>query len=256
MDIIILIQLLLAHVLTDFVFQTTKGVKRKKANGFKSGCFKFHIFLSGFLTYIILQQWTNWQIPLFIMITHGIIDYWKIIQERKIDKENVKIKDEKKKKTGSMYFFIDQLLHLLMIVIAWLFITNGFDKALPFLQELITDKNTLTVLTALIILAWPVGIAIGKITEPFRKELVNTNDSLSKAGQYIGIFERLLVFIFIIIGQYAAIGFLIASKSILRVSTDKDEEARKKTEYVLIGTLISFTAAIIISLLVKYIIKY
>lgn len=111
------------------------------------------------------------------------------------------------------------------------------------------------VITAVLIIVWPVGIAVGRITEPFQKELSTTNDSLSKAGIYVGIFERLLVFIFIMIGQYAAIGFLIASKSILRVSTEKDPDSRKKTEYVLIGTLISFTIAIIISLLARYILK-
>ena len=52
-----------------------------------------------------------------------------------------------------------------------------------------------------------------------------------------------------------AIGFLIAGKSILRVGRDNDQDVRKKTEYVLIGTLISFTVAIIIGLLTKYIIN-
>jgi len=105
-----------------------------------------------------------------------------------------------------------------------------------------------------------------KITEPFRKELNGNHcesfnamnpqtDSLNKAGTYIGIFERLLVMIFILIGQYAAIGFLIAAKSVLRISKESEADARKKTEYVLIGTLISFTTAIPIGLLTNFIIS-
>ena len=51
----------------------------------------------------------------------------------------------------------------------------------------------------------------------------------------------LLIFLFIFIGQPAGIGFLVAAKSILRF-----EEARqqKLAEYVLIGTLLSFSLAV------------
>jgi len=166
------------------------------------------------------------------------------------------------KKTGTTLFFLDQLFHLIVILIAWLYLTKGFNEVIPFVESLLTDKRYITVITAVILIMWPVGIAIGKITEPFRKELKankvqmpNYTDSLNKAGTYIGIFERLLVLIFVLMGQYAAIGFLIAAKSVLRISKDGEDDARKKTEYVLIGTLISFTIAIIIGLVTQYIIS-
>ena len=101
---------------------------------------------------------------------------------------------------------------------------------------------------------WPAGKAIGKITESLRKE-ISTAESLSNAGTYIGILERILVLIFVLIGQYGAIGFLIAAKSLLRVSREGDENARKKTEYVLIGTLLSFTVAVVTGLIAKIIMK-
>jgi len=124
----------------------------------------------------------------------------------------------------------------------------------PFIMNFFSDEKSLTILTAFIILIWPAGMAIGKTTEPFRKE-ISTTDSLSNAGTYIGISERILVLIFILLDQYAAIGFLIAGKSILRVGRDSDGGTRKKTEYILIGTLMSFTVAIIIGLLTKYIVN-
>ena len=43
MNIVILIQLLLAHVLTDFVFQTKKIVDSKNAKGLASRYFWIHI---------------------------------------------------------------------------------------------------------------------------------------------------------------------------------------------------------------------
>lgn len=266
MNMVILLQLILAHILNDFVFQTQRMVESKNKGGAESPYFWLHIGLSGTITYILLMQWTNWVVPLFIIITHGIIDYWKIRQEKRIAEYNKNQKDDLNKKTGTIHFFLDQLFHLIIIVVVWLYLVKGFKEVIPFIVNLVTEKGYITVLTAIIFIVFPVGIAIGKITEPFRKEL-NANqfqlnkamnsqtDSLKKAGTYIGIFERILVFIFVLAGQYAAIGFLIAAKSVLRISKDGEDDARKKTEYVLIGTLISFTTAIIIGLVVKHIIS-
>ena len=64
--------------------------------------------------------------------------------------------------------------------------------------------------------------------------------------------ERLLVFGFIVLQQWPAIGWLIAAKSILRFSDLSRAKDRKLTEYVLIGTLLSFSLAIFIGLLYRY----
>ena len=254
MNTIIIIQLLLAHILVDFVFQNQKSISDKNTKELKSYHFWVHVLLSGLITYLILQQWSNWFIPLLIIVTHGLIDYWKIKKEKKIAEWNKSNPEPKDHKSVTACFFIDQALHILAIIISWLFLINAFDKVIPFIQTTLTDLKSISIGTALILITWPVGIIIGKITEPFRKEL-DQSDSLNKAGQYIGAFERLLVFTFILIGQYPAIGFLIASKSILRITRDGADDARKKTEYVLIGTLISFTMATAVGLLVQYLIK-
>ena len=122
------------------------------------------------------------------------------------------------------------------------------------IETLFTNVKHLTLLTALIIIIWPTGIIIGKLTEPFRQE-INYDDSLTKAGTYIGITERILVLLFVLYNQYAVIGFLIAGKSILRVGRDNDKDTRKKTEYVLTGTLLSYTIAIVIGVIVNYFLK-
>ena len=65
------------------------------------------------------------------------------------------------------------------------------------------------------------------------------------AGALIGNLERILTIIFVIIGQYEAIGFIIAAKSILRF---KDTDTAK-TEYVLAGTFLSFGIALLCGLM-------
>lgn len=65
---------------------------------------------------------------------------------------------------------------------------------------------------------------------------------LPGGGRTIGYLERLLIFVLILSGQFGAIGFLVAAKSILRFGTISGD--RKATEYVIIGTLASFGWAI------------
>lgn len=86
-------------------------------------------------------------------------------------------------------------------------------------------------------------------------EEINTNDSLEQAGKYIGILERLFVFGFIVLNQWQAIGFLIAAKSVFRFNDLSNAKDRKLTEYVLIGTLLSFALAIFTGLTYNYALK-
>ena len=70
-------------------------------------------------------------------------------------------------------------------------------------------------------------------------------ENIKNAGALIGNLERVLTIIFVIIGQYEAIGFIIAAKSILRF---KDTDTAK-TEYVLAGTFLSFGIALLCGLM-------
>lgn len=74
-------------------------------------------------------------------------------------------------------------------------------------------------------------------------------DSLDlKRGRIIGIIERVLMFYFVIEGNPASIGLILAAKSITRF---KELDDKNFAEYVLIGTLLSAFLAIIIGVLVK-----
>jgi hypothetical protein len=76
---------------------------------------------------------------------------------------------------------------------------------------------------------------------------------LQSAGQYIGIFERLLVFVFMITNEWQAVGFLLAAKSVFRFGNLQEAKDRKLTEYILIGTLLSFGIAILTGMGYQYI---
>ncbi|NLX81670.1 MAG: DUF3307 domain-containing protein, partial [Proteiniphilum sp.] len=53
---------------------------------------------------------------------------------------------------------------------------------------------------------------------------------------------------FILVGRWEGIGFLLAAKSVFRFGDLKESKDRKLTEYILIGTLLSFGIAMGIGL--------
>lgn len=78
----------------------------------------------------------------------------------------------------------------------------------------------------------------------------SNEESLNNAGKYIGMLERLFVFIFVVTGNWEGVGFLLAAKSVFRFGDLKESKDRKLTEYILIGTLLSFGIAIVTGMLV------
>ena len=59
----------------------------------------------------------------------------------------------------------------------------------------------------------------------------------------------MIVFIFVLLGQYAAISLLIAAKGIIRFNEKDRPEV--KTEYLVIGTLMSIVIALVVGMLVR-----
>ncbi|SKB32920.1 Protein of unknown function [Salegentibacter holothuriorum] len=236
--ILILLQLLLAHILTDFVLQPTKLVKQKREKKARSWFLYFHSFLAGSLTYLFLQEWHLWYIPIVISLSHFFIDLWKLQHKN----DTLKL------------FLLDQLWHILIIVLVWLYLIEGFSELIPFFAKAFSSQQILVIAIGYLLVIFPTGFLIGKATRRWHNELEPKGEShsLEAAGRYIGIFERILVLTFILTNNFSAIGFLIAAKSILRFSDKTDASARKQTEYVLIGTLMSFAITILIGLLVRY----
>ena len=55
---------------------------------------------------------------------------------------------------------------------------------------------------------------------------------------------------FVLLDQWQAIGFLLTAKSILRFNELKGRNNRQRSEYVLLGTLLSFSLSIALGLAV------
>lgn len=71
-------------------------------------------------------------------------------------------------------------------------------------------------------------------------------------GRVIGLLERALLFLFVLQGQFGAIGFVLAAKAFTRFKALED---RSFAEYVLIGTLLSACLAFAVGSMVKLLLR-
>ena len=220
-----------AHLLTDFALQPASWVKGRSDNHWKSKHLYFHVVLTA-LTAWLFTGLNSLTVLFTILLSHFLIDLWKSYRPATL-----------------IYFFADQMLHVAVIIALGLFL---FPDEIPAAEKILSTINTrpywLCTL-AVIFLSYPSGIMIGMLTARWRDQIVHQELGLGNAGKWIGILERLIIFVLVVFDQYAAIGLLTAAKSILRFSDTKD--APQRTEYVLIGTLISVATAITVGLLVK-----
>ena len=231
---IVLLKLLLAHLLGDFLLQPQSWVESKESRKIKSPSLFLHSLVHGVLSFLLLWDFTLWYIPVAIVVTHFLLDLLKV-SFQKPDKQLT-------------WFVLDQIGHLIVIFLLWVLAT---DPILSISQE--TVYSIILYLTAIVFLSFPTSLLMKLLMQRWSVGLnSNGDDSLANAGKYIGILERLLVLLFVISGHWEAVGFLIAAKSVFRFGDMKEAGDRKLTEYILIGTLISFGIAIATGLIVQF----
>lgn len=232
--ILLFTKFLIAHIIGDFVLQPDSWVKDKKDKKHKSKYLYLH-GLVHFIALLVLFQFRWSFLPYFIIIviSHLVIDIVKINLEEKVNTR--------------WLFFIDQILHILIIgAVVY------FKEPYKLDFEKLYSKEALLLILALLLITSVSSIIMKMLMGKWSLEEDNSEDSLESAGKYIGILERLFVFSFILLNQWSAIGLLIAAKSVFRFGDLSRAKDRKLTEYMLIGTLISFGMAIFIGLLYKY----
>lgn len=125
--------------------------------------------------------------------------------------------------TGSEYDMMDQLLPVQILLFGGLMVINEMNIVLRY---------------SIILLQLD---PISRANEPVSNQQYNT-------GRMIGMLERIFIYVFAIAGQFAAIGFILTAKDVVRYKEFSD---RTFADYVLIGTLLSALLALLIVLLVN-----
>lgn len=226
----LLLQLLLAHLLGDFVFQSGKMVRDKEQYGPGSRHLYLHLLIHFLLLLVLLQQAGRYWIGIAVIIlSHGLIDVLKATHGHRL--------------SGAKAFFLDQACHLLvLVVVAYSYFPVPLDV------EALYSQQVMLFVTALLLVSVVAAILMKHLLASWEVPEDHCGDSIPYAGTYIGILERLFVFGFLVLNQWEAIGLLIAAKSIFRFSDLSRAKDRKLTEYVLLGTLLSFGIAFLIGI--------
>ena len=266
MEYSILIRLILAHLLSDFILQPTSWARHKEAHGFKSKYLYWHTLITGTTAYILVPNW--WLPVIIITLVHFLTDAFKgEINKRWLGTSS-----------PTYLFVIDQIIHLLTIVIAWLIVADQFEAFKNGLVNLTGNEKLWYYLLGYSFISIPASVILNMSTQSWSEEIngtqtpggtqqtaggtnttpsVNTPQStgLKKAGTWIGIIERTLILTFVLLNQYIGIGFILAAKSVFRFGDIKENKDQKKTEYIIIGTFLSFTLALLTGIAIHFLTK-
>ena len=235
-----LVYLIFSHIISDFVLQPDKWVKDKEDHKSRSKYLYLHAFVAAILAGIASALFFNLYATAFVVVltllSHLLIDLMKTHFDNTLKS-----------------FLFDQLGHfsVIIIIVSLLFPLN-WHQDVSFFKNWLSSSTVIclvVVLAGYIILFRPASIFISKLVESWRPEFEDS-DSLKNAGKYIGYTERLLIYTLMLLHQYTAIGLLVTAKSILRFNE------RKTSEYILFGTLLSFSIAILVGILISLFLSY
>jgi len=228
----ILAKLILAHILGDFFLQPKSWIEDKEKRKWGSPYLYIHTLIHFMLILLLLWDLNYWPVAMIIAVSHLFIDGVKVTAQTE--------------RTKSNWFGIDQFSHVLVIVAVWFFFWNGTGLAPP-------ERSFWIILAGTLFLTFPSSFIMMNLMNRWNEQIDTDNDdSLDGAGKFIGILERLFVFIAILGGHLQVIGFLLAAKSVFRFGDLTRAKNRKLTEYILIGTLLSFLIAITTGLIVMH----
>ncbi|QHS13375.1 DUF3307 domain-containing protein [Shewanella sp. Arc9-LZ] len=258
----VLIPFLLIHTICDFYLQTDRWVEAKKARTYRSPELYLHATLQGVALLLpAMALGIDWRstvcLIVIVAVSHFIIDLWKVTTP-KGDK--------------LAYFVIDQALHVSVLAAIAFHVADGASIEAVLQHERFSDG--VLVVFAYVLILKPTSIVIGAVLNKYPivnsamdtdtdavtdtdgvAELVSDKTAnvsgLVAGGELIGYLERLLILTFMLVGSYAAVGFVLAAKSIFRFGELNQSANRSMTEYVLIGSLISVVITTLIGALVS-----
>lgn len=236
----LVLSLLTAHILADFLLQTDEDVERK----FKPVVLLKHAGIIALLSYLFVGRLGQWAVPIVIFVSHALIDLVKV--------------QSQKKTLASL--IVDQLAHVLIIFLLGVLYSqemlSGSFSWISFFEPwyyhglILISGFVLTIHGGAVVIRIAMRPHVQQmeyIDQENRDDEVGTVSGLIHGGKTIGQLERALIFLFILVGEPAGLGFLVAAKSIFRFGELKDTAQRMQAEYIMIGTLWSFAYGIAVS---------
>lgn len=240
--------MLLAHSLGDYYFQPARLSEAKSKSIFYVLIHAAIYAATMFSTLLIYYSEAYLYALATASLTHALIDIVKqLVINGRAKAGILTVREER-----AMYL-ADQVLHMAIILACAFFSANaGAGSDATFVSETLPRLTNadgyalIGVVTALLSVMKPANVFIRKVLVTEKPgEAMQTR---LRHGGNIGNLERLIIIVFMCLGQYAAIAIVFTAKSIVRF---KDFENRSFAEYYLYGTLMSVVTAIAVFMLLK-----
>lgn len=241
-----------AHLLADYLFQPPAWSKVKEKGVFTFHHF-YHILVVFAFSWALSLDQQFWVAAYIISVIHLLTDMFKSFLQIRYRRKYLHMLEMGTPLKKKYFFFLDQFIHLVTIVVVCYYYDVFYE--IKFLIAL--PLKTIAIITTFVFCAKPANIIIRFILIYFEVEfpdkqqysddpdvMVDEEPRLPNAGKLIGVMERFLTLALILIGQFSAVGLIIAAKSILRFRNTQ------RNEYILVGTLLSFGMAAILGIVI------
>lgn len=233
-----LLALLVAgHAVGDFVFQTRTMVEGKE----RPAVLLRHAGAVAAAHLLALAPFLSWPVVVAagaLGLAHGAVD-------------GIKARIAGRRRPGIVAFLADQAVHATIVVGAWLLL-RGMD---PAGWLLLAGDAAPRLFSAGVLLAGFAfagnggsGLVRGVLAHLEGAPGALEDSGLEGSGHLIGILERLLGLVLVLLGEWAALAVVLAAKSIARFEELRD---RPFAEYYLVGTLASLLVAVLTGLTVQ-----
>jgi len=237
----LLLKLALAHLAGDYLLQPARLAHGKR----RAGLLALHLGVHGGLLAIVAlteppSARLAWGLVL-LLAAHGLIDAWTSRWPRR----------------DLSALLADQGLHALSLLAAvWIARPAEWRSLAALASDAIADPRAWILAAGIIAALWAGAVVVGRIVAPFAEAVSigseEARPGLARAGWTIGVLERALVLLAMLLRFEALVGFVIAAKAILRLPEARDPRHRALAEYYLVGSLASVSWAVLVGVLVRW----
>ena len=154
-------------------------------------------------------------------------------------------------------FLLDQTLHAMAVLVLWGLLASptGFSvvRWIPSAEWVAWYARWLGVAAGYVFVAVGGSRIVKGVLDRFHEAVPNErSDGRQYAmGRVIGYLERFIALTLVLFDQWAALGLIIAAKSIARFPEFSDPEHKDFAEYYLLGTLASILVAVVAGVLLR-----
>jgi hypothetical protein len=235
--------LYLAHLVTDFMLQSSRVVVGKRRGSVRAYVEHggIHFCVAGLLLGLTVPGlWAN---PGF----YGVLVALTFLHLG-IDWSKVRLGRFREVGDGAALFFADQAVHLVTVgIAAWLLVRPPAAALMAKVRWFQSEtEKPLLLLVVYVGVIFGGGFVVRFLTKPLLKSNVKvigeSTTQLENAGMYIGWLERFVVLTSLVLQSPATVGLILTAKSIARYPELKSV---RFAEYFLIGTLLSVTLGIL-----------